>query len=212
VRCSAALRRTDRNATERYLEEDCPTRQRQRDLGGVRRERLGGRQIRPRPGSDALERVSVEVREVPGVPMPDPTGYAVLNDVLALSTTDVYAVGGMEWACGEDGDDTCSEPLILHWNGKAWSSTVMAKTYASFTRVTSDGAGGLWLLQGGWNPQLWHVSGDLVTHVAAPKPSGHDIDVNDLATNGTTVWAGSTEFPEGDPDDPTGNGVYLRTG
>ena len=36
--------------------------------------------------------------------------------------------------------------------------------------------------------------------------------MTDLATNGTTVWAGGVEFPEGDPDDPTGNGLYLRTG
>jgi hypothetical protein len=27
-----------------------------------------------------------------------------------------------------------------------------------------------------------------------------------------SVWAGGVEFPQGDPPDPTGNGLYLRTG
>jgi hypothetical protein len=37
--------------------------------------------------------------------------------------------------------------------------------------------------------------------------------VQHLTSKGwTTVWAGSIEFPEGDPDDATGNGLYLRTG
>jgi hypothetical protein len=46
----------------------------------------------------------------------------------------------------------------------------------------------------------------------APRPSGHDVNITALALQGTTVWAGGVAFPEGDPDDPTGNGVYLRTG
>jgi hypothetical protein len=148
----------------------------------------------------------------PTFKLPDPDAGATMRDILALSSADVYAVGGMEWACGEDGDDVCAQPLILHWDGKSWSSTTMAKSSSAFLRVSTDGANGIWLLQGAWNPQLWHISGDLTTNVAAPRPSGHDIDMTDLATNGVTVWAGGVEFPEGDPDDPTGNGLYLRTG
>ncbi len=148
----------------------------------------------------------------PKFSLPDPYAEATMRDILALSTDNVYAVGGMEWACGEDGDDICAKPIILHWNGKAWSSTVMAQTYTSFLRVTSDGAGGLWLLLGGWDPNLWHISGDSVTNVPAPRPAGHDINITDLATLGTTIWAAGAEYPEGDPDDPTGNGLYLKTG
>jgi hypothetical protein len=48
--------------------------------------------------------------------------------------------------------------------------------------------------------------------VTAPRPSGHDINLTTLANQTSTVWAGGTAFPEGDPDDPTGNGLYLRTG
>jgi hypothetical protein len=148
----------------------------------------------------------------PKFPLPDQYAEATMRDILALSSDNVYAVGGMEWACGEDGDSSCSQPIILHWNGKAWSSTVLAKTYASFLRVTEDGAGGLWLLIGGWDPDFWHVVGNSVTHVTAPRPAGHDINITDLATVGSTIWAGGVAFPEGDPDDPTGNGLYLKTG
>ncbi len=150
--------------------------------------------------------------KTPKFPLPDQAAEGSMRDIIALSVGNVYAVGGMEWACGEDGDDICAQPIILHWNGKAWSSTVMPQSYTSFLRVTSDGASGLWLLLGGWDPNLYHVSGDAITHVAAPRPEGHDINITDLATLGTTIWAGGVEFPEGDPDDPTGNGLYLKTG
>ena len=56
------------------------------------------------------------------------------------------------------------------------------------------------------------VSGDFVSTVNAPRPAGHDIDLRTLAVQGGTVWAGGVEFPQGDPPDPTGNGLYLRTG
>jgi hypothetical protein len=46
----------------------------------------------------------------------------------------------------------------------------------------------------------------------ALRPSGHDVNITALALQGTTVWAGGVAFPEGGPDDPTGNGVYLHTG
>ena len=141
-----------------------------------------------------------------------PNAEGTMRDILALSVGNVYAVGGIEWECGEDGDDTCAKPIILHWDGKAWSQTVLPQTYTSFLKVTSDGAGGIWLLRGGWDPTFFHVSGGSITQVVAPRPAGHDINITDLATLGTTIWAGGVEFPEGDPDDPTGNGLYLRTG
>lgn len=152
--------------------------------------------------------------KTPKLPLPDPDAVGVLNDIYAPSTTNVWAAGGFEWACGEDGDDTCSKPYLLHWNGKAWSTMTFAEKpgFGAFTRVTGDGTGGLWVMRYGWDPQLTHIAGDTVTTVDPPHPSGHDIYLTDLALRGTTVWAGGAAFPEGDPDDPTGNGLYLRTG
>lgn len=152
--------------------------------------------------------------KTPKLPLPEPDAVGVVNDVYAPSTNDFWAAGGFEWSCGEDGDDECSKPYLLHWNGKAWSSMTFPEKpgFGSFSRVTGDGAGGLWVMRYGWDPQMTHISGDSVTTVDAPRPSGHDILINDLALLGTTVWAGGDAFPDGDPPDPTGNGVYLRTG
>jgi hypothetical protein len=148
----------------------------------------------------------------PKLKLPNPDAVGLLNDIYAPSANNVWAAGGFEWSCGEDGDDVCDQPFALHWNGKKWSTTVLAQGYGAFTQVTGDGSGGLWLLRGGWDPQLVHMAGGKVTSVAAPRPSGHDVNLTALALQGRTVWAGGVAFPEGDPDDPTGNGVYLRTG
>ena len=148
----------------------------------------------------------------PKLKLPNPDAVGVLDDIYAPSTSNVWAAGGFDWSCGEDGDDVCNQPFLLHWNGKAWSTKTFAQGYGAFTQVTGDGSGGLWLLRGGWDPQLVHVAGTTVTSVAAPRPAGHDINLTSLALQSATVWAAGTAFPEGDPDDPTGNGVYLRTG
>jgi hypothetical protein len=93
------------------------------------------------------------------------------------------------------------------------STRLFAKSQSnSFTQVTDDDSGGIWLLEGGWDPKLVDVSGDFVSTVNAPRPAGHDVDLTTLALQGTTVWAGGVEFPQGDSPDPSGNGLYLRTG
>lgn len=152
--------------------------------------------------------------KTPKLPLPEPDAVGVLNDVYAPTADDVWAAGGFEWPCGEDGDDLCSEPYLLHWDGKAWSTLTFDGDggYGAFSRVTGDGGDGLWAMRYGWDPTLTHVSGDWASTVTAPRPSGHDIYLSALALRGTTVWAAGAAYPEGDPDDPTGNGVYLRTG
>jgi len=148
----------------------------------------------------------------PKFTLPAPDAEGVISDVYAPSVGNVWASGGFDWSCGEDGDDTCSQPILLHWDGKKWSSMTFPQGYGGFNKVTGDGGPGVWLLRGGWDPQLTHVVGGSVTNVTAPRPSGHDINLTTLALQGSTVWAGGVAFPEGDPDDPTGNGLYLRTG
>jgi hypothetical protein len=148
----------------------------------------------------------------PKFTLPAQDAVGVIDDIYAPSTSNVWAAGGIDWSCGEDGDDTCTQPILLHWNGKKWSTKTFPQGYGAFNQVTGDGSGGLWLLRGGWNPTLTHIVGSSVTTAAAPRPAGHDINLTALALQGTTVWAGGVAFPEGDPDDPTGNGLYLRNG
>jgi hypothetical protein len=152
--------------------------------------------------------------KTPKLALPNQDAVGVVNDVYAQSATNFWAAGGFEWPCGEDGDDTCSQPFLLHYDGKAWSTQTFPEKpgYGAFTRVTGDGTGGLWAMRYGWNVDMTHVVGSTVTTVTPEHPSGYDIDINDLALQGTTVWGGGVAFPEGDPDDPTGNGLYLRTG
>jgi hypothetical protein len=150
--------------------------------------------------------------KVPAFKLPTSDAFGTLHDVVALSDKNVWAVGGVEWQCGEDGDDPCSTPITLHWNGHTWSSTVAAEAPFSYQAATPDAHGGLWLLKGDWDPTLVHEVSGKFTSVAAPRPSGHDVNITDLATVGKTVWASGVVFPVGDGGDPTGNGIYLRNG
>lgn len=150
--------------------------------------------------------------KIPAFKLPTSDANATLHAVVALSDTNVWAVGGIEWLCGANGDDPCSMPITLHWNGHTWSSTVAAKGTVSYQRAAPDGRGGLWLLKGDWNPTLVHEVNGKLTATAAPRPSGHDINITDLANVGTTIWASGVTFPIGDGGDSTGNGIYLRNG
>jgi hypothetical protein len=153
---------------------------------------------------------SWKLLKTPAFKLPDPYGNVELRDIVALSSNSVWAVGGITWSCGEDGDSTCAKPLILHWNGHVWTSKLLPQTYTPLTQIAYDGVKGFWLLKGAWDPALVHYTGGTLTTVAAPRPAGHDINMTALATHGKTIWAGGAAFPEGDPDDPTGNGLYLR--
>jgi hypothetical protein len=155
---------------------------------------------------------SWKLLKIPAFKLPDPLATGALHAVVALSDKNIWAVGGLEWPCGEDGDDPCSEPITLHWNGRTWSRTVAPKVAFSYTAATPDGAGGLWLLDGNWDPTLVHMVNGKRTSLPAPRPATHDIDLTGLASRGTTIWAGGETYLEGDGGDPTGNGIYLRNG
>ncbi|MCO5972974.1 hypothetical protein [Actinoallomurus soli] len=143
---------------------------------------------------------------------PEPDAATVLTGI-AVSGKNVWAVGAQSWSCGEDGDDTCYTRLALRLTGTKSKSFVTEKGQA-YTKVAADGSGGVWILQGAWDPALVHVTGDTFTSSAAPRPSGHDVNLTALVNRpGTkTVWSVGGSSPEGDPDDPTSDGVYLRTG
>jgi hypothetical protein len=61
--------------------------------------------------------------KTPKLALPDPAANGVINDIYARSASDVWAAGGFEWGCGDSGDDVCTQPLLLHWDGAAWSTT-----------------------------------------------------------------------------------------
>jgi hypothetical protein len=70
------------------------------------------------------------------VPVPAPPGGGQLNDVVALSPTNVYAVGSA-------GDGTA---LVVHWNGSSWTreSTPSAAPGAQLTGAATVGSNVAW--------------------------------------------------------------------
>ncbi|MCO5997436.1 hypothetical protein [Actinoallomurus rhizosphaericola] len=134
--------------------------------------------------------------------------WSVLDDVLAVSSKNVWAVGGVERYCGEDHDDICAKPLIMHWNGKTWSAAVDAKESHAYTKVATDGAGGLWLLRGGWNAALVHKVGSKLTVTTTPRSAGADNDLRALASYGKTAWAAGTELSD---NASKSGGIYFRS-
>jgi hypothetical protein len=76
-----------------------------------------------------------------------------LYNVAAASTSDA-------WAVGYGG-------LALHWDGKAWTSAVLANTYANWYGVWYDGAGSWWVT-GAFGYAMRSVNGAAF----APVPSG----------------------------------------
>jgi hypothetical protein len=152
------------------------------------------------------------VKTVQVLPKPDADAGTWFRDI-TVSGKNVWAVGSQVWSCGEDDDDTCYRPLALRLTGTKSKSFVGPQSLG-YTKVAADGAGGAWILQDAWNPTLVHVKGDTFTSSAAPRPAGHDINLSALEnrTGTKTVWSAGGSFPQGDPPDPTGDGVYLRTG
>jgi hypothetical protein len=152
-----------------------------------------------------------KVVKTPAFALPDPNAYGVFHDIDVISAKNIWAVGGFEWQCGEPGHDSCNFPITLHWNGHAWTKTIAAEGVTSYDQVTSDGAGGVWMLQGSTSPLLVHDVNGRLTSRPAPQPAGNDVYLDVLANRGRTVWAaGST------PDPPfpttTSSAVYLRYG
>jgi hypothetical protein len=148
------------------------------------------------------------------VALPEPDAVATLVDVAAASARDVWAVGGVSWACGIDGDDQCGRSLLLHYDGRRWSFTEGPRhrgSYTGYTKVTVDGSGGAWALASQWNPRLYHLVGTRVTALPVPRPERTDMNLDSLAFNRRdhTVWGAGFVAPVGDPPDPSADGIYL---
>ncbi|MCO6007323.1 hypothetical protein NE236_20285 [Actinoallomurus purpureus] len=151
---------------------------------------------------------SWKLTKTPTIKLAGSGGWGVLNDVLALSPKNVWAVGGSEWYCGADHDAICAKPVIMHWNGRTWSVTVDKQASQSYTKVASDGSGGVWLLRGRWNAALVHKVGSKLTVTTTPRSAGSDTDLLALAAHGKTVWTAGAEYPRSGATVP--GGVYFR--
>ncbi|MEO3822268.1 hypothetical protein [Actinomadura sp. B10D3] len=116
---------------------------------------------------------------------------STLHDVYAASGDDVWAVGSVQ-VPGEGGE-TVSRSLLAHWNGTKWTS-VLGGAGSSMTEVTSDGAGGIWVLSGSGTVRHRTAAGAW-TEETLTRPAGTTVRVSALAVRPgtTTVWAvGST--------------------
>ncbi|MEU8308886.1 hypothetical protein AB0C84_35530 [Actinomadura sp. NPDC048955] len=110
-----------------------------------------------------------------------------LTDVYAASDDDVWAVG-VGYFRNEAGK-LVTRSLLGHWDGSKWTSTVGAEG-TSFTKVASDGAGGIWAYDGKGTVRHRTAAG-VWTDATLTQPTGMKTTVNAMAAQpGTrTVWA-----------------------
>jgi hypothetical protein len=119
-------------------------------------------------------------------PTPDPSGYAALNGVVAVSATDVWAVG----------NSSTAGTLTEQWNGKTWtvvpspnpagvtSAQLHAVAAVSATDVWAVGQDSAGTLTEQWNGKTWTV-------LPGPRPNGPDTPMltGVAAVSATDVWA-----------------------
>lgn len=131
-------------------------------------------------------------------------GTAQLNDVLALSPTDAWAVGGMSWQVGDDEEH---RPIALHWNGRRWSKVTVGPSFTSgLSGLAGDGRGGLWAQLDG--TALLHYRAGGWSRVELPRVpdsdtamSGGPVNVPGTRTMLGVGIAGRWSAPEGDKYD-----------
>jgi hypothetical protein len=154
------------------------------------------------------------VAKTPKVKLPpnNETAGAPLRDIAVVSSKNIWAVGEMAWECGND-DYHCQRPLSMHWDGSKWSAVLEPEAPNTYTKVVPDGSGGVWALQGSYDPSLVHIVGTKVTRESPPSAGDNGIGLGALAAHGKTVWAGGdTTFGTSGEPDYSPYGVYLRTG
>jgi hypothetical protein len=93
--------------------------------------------------------------------------FSSFNEVLALSKTNAWALGGN---MAGNGNPATGLPVALHWNGKAWASTALPKNVTdTIVRASAPAANDIWAVtrSGGWilhwNGSAWSVAKHLTT-------------------------------------------------
>lgn len=141
-----------------------------------------------RPASQAAARAPA------GVASPAVTGYSVTGVLMAVAATSATNA----WAVGTKG--AVSSPLILHWNGRKWSSVPTGAPAGTplVNAVAANSAGNAWALAPGpitggrsttvilhWNSHAWK-------RVPYPAPAGTRLSSVSV-TSPANAWAvGST--------------------
>jgi hypothetical protein len=131
-----------------------------------------------------------------------------LNAVTALSSTDVWAVGGAEYA------DFLNNTLVEHWNGQTWSLVPAAAASGSVLRgVAAVGPSDIWAVGSGgasgpatlatliehWNGTSWSV---------VPSPNRNNLNF----LRGVAVLSANNVWAVGDSvKDPNDGASVYRT-
>jgi hypothetical protein len=116
--------------------------------------------------------------------------YSELTDVIALSSTDVWAVGG------EQIDDIPNlKPLTLHWDGHSWHHTPVPDIsgYSGLRAAVAMSADNIWAV--GNNAVTIHWNGKDWRNVPNPHTGSTRVHLSGVAANsGGEVWAIGTEW------------------
>jgi hypothetical protein len=146
------------------------------------------------------------------VTAPDPSGatYPTLQGVSAISATDAWAVGGYS------NSSNTWKPLILKWNGSAWTQASVtapdegALKFTSLSAVSAISATDAWAV-GQYNnssnvevPLTEHWNGTAWKTVTAPAPSGAMSTVLQgvSAVSATDAWAAGYSLNSSDVQVP----------
>jgi hypothetical protein len=127
-------------------------------------------------------------------PAPSGATYIVLHGVSAVSATDAWTAGSYENSSG------VSVPLILHWNGTAWttvkSPTPSGAGVTTLAGLSAVSAADAWVVgyyetSGVFEPLTEHWNGTAWKEVTAPVPSGATYPGLSAvsAVSATNAWA-----------------------
>lgn len=97
------------------------------------------------------------------IPSPNgnPNGRNKLNAIAAVSANDI-------WAVGEYTDNTGTRPLILHWDGSAWSIMPQdCDLYNRLTAITVIAADDIWAAG---SALTCHYDGSVWNEIPSPQP------------------------------------------
>ena len=130
-------------------------------------------------------------------PSPGPAG-SVLEDVRAISSSDVWAVGSFADSSGQQ------NTLALHWDGSQWSqvpSFSPAGTFSQFRAVRALSTNDVWAVGSsfsnatGFQTLIEHWNGTQWTVVPSPNPGGSSTSNTLLGlavTSTSNAWAVGT--------------------
>lgn len=122
--------------------------------------------------------------------VPNGTGYSVSGSLSGVAATS----GTNAWAVGQTGFGSSGKPLIVHWNGKAWSSqTAPGGAGADLVGVAATSAGNAWAVGdfgfgASVKPLILHWTGKAWIRIRFTAPATTDL-TGVAATSLSNAWA-----------------------